>query len=52
MNNLPELDKELKEGAVKASAIGNAVLERVKLKLGYQYVESLRFNFLNYYIQL
>ncbi len=35
MNNLSELDKELKEGALKASAIGNAVLARVKLKLGY-----------------
>jgi tryptophanyl-tRNA synthetase len=35
MNNLSELDKELKEGAVKAAAIGNAVLAKVKAKLGY-----------------
>ena len=35
MNNLSELDKALKEGAIKAAAIGNAVLARVKVKLGY-----------------
>lgn len=35
MNNLPELDRELKEGAAKAAAIGNAVLARVKAKVGY-----------------
>ncbi len=35
MNNLPELDKELKNGAAKAAAIGDQVLARVKAKVGY-----------------
>ncbi len=35
MNNLSELDKELKEGAAKADVIGNAVLAKVKAKIGY-----------------
>ncbi len=35
MSNLPELDRELKEGAVKAAAIGNKVLAKVKAKIGY-----------------
>jgi tryptophanyl-tRNA synthetase len=35
MSNLPELDKELKEGAIKAAAIGNPMLARVREKVGY-----------------
>ncbi|MCX2740263.1 tryptophan--tRNA ligase [Pontibacter anaerobius] len=35
MNNLPELDKKLLEGAAKAKAIATPVLERVREKLGY-----------------
>lgn len=35
MNNLPELDKKLLEGAEKAKAIARPVLERVRQKLGY-----------------
>jgi tryptophanyl-tRNA synthetase len=35
INNLPELDRELKEGAAKASVIGLEVLSRVKTKIGY-----------------
>jgi tryptophanyl-tRNA synthetase len=35
MNNLPEVDKKLKEGAEKAKAIAAPVLERVRKKLGY-----------------
>ncbi|GHA55015.1 tryptophan--tRNA ligase [Pontibacter akesuensis] len=35
MNNLPELDKKLLEGAAKAKAIAQPVLERVRQKLGY-----------------
>ncbi|RIJ42452.1 tryptophan--tRNA ligase [Pontibacter oryzae] len=35
MNNLPELDKKLLEGAAKAKAIAQPVLERVRKKLGY-----------------
>ncbi|HWZ21459.1 MAG TPA: tryptophan--tRNA ligase [Cytophagaceae bacterium] len=35
MNNLPELDRELKEGAAKAAVIGNQVLAKVKVKVGY-----------------
>jgi tryptophanyl-tRNA synthetase len=35
MNNLPELDKKLQEGAEKARAIANPVLKRVREKLGY-----------------
>lgn len=35
MNNLPELDKELKAGAEKARTTGQAVLKRVREKLGF-----------------
>ncbi|MBB6612112.1 tryptophan--tRNA ligase [Pontibacter sp. Tf4] len=35
MNNLPELDKKLHEGAEKAKAIATPVLQRVRQKLGY-----------------
>ncbi len=35
MNNLPELDKKLQEGAEKAKAIAAPVLQRVRQKLGY-----------------
>ncbi|WP_162427078.1 tryptophan--tRNA ligase [Pontibacter pudoricolor] len=35
MNNLPELDKKLREGAEKAKAIATPVLQRVRQKLGY-----------------
>ncbi|GAB3818802.1 tryptophan--tRNA ligase [Pontibacter rugosus] len=35
MNNLPELDKKLLEGAAKAKAIASPVLQRVRQKLGY-----------------
>ncbi|WP_242920352.1 tryptophan--tRNA ligase [Pontibacter liquoris] len=35
MNNLPELDKKLHEGAEKAKAIALPVLQRVRQKLGY-----------------
>jgi len=35
MNNLPEIDKKLLEGAQKAKAIAAPVLERVREKLGY-----------------
>jgi tryptophanyl-tRNA synthetase len=35
MNNLPELDKELKEGAAKAAVIGSSVLKKVREKVGY-----------------
>lgn len=35
MNNLPELNKKLKEGAEKARAIANPVLQRVRERLGY-----------------
>ncbi|MEJ8755872.1 tryptophan--tRNA ligase [Pontibacter sp. H259] len=35
MNNLPELDKKLQEGAEKAKAIATPVLQRVRQKLGY-----------------
>ena len=35
MNNLPELDKKLQEGADKAKAIAAPVLQRVRQKLGY-----------------
>jgi tryptophanyl-tRNA synthetase len=35
MNNLPEIDKKLKEGAEKARAIGSQTLQRVRSKLGY-----------------
>lgn len=35
MNNLPEIDKKLHEGAEKAKAIAGHVLQRVRQKLGY-----------------
>ncbi|MDX5347306.1 MAG: tryptophan--tRNA ligase [Hymenobacteraceae bacterium] len=35
MNNLPEIDRKLKEGAEKAAAIAKPVLQRVRQKLGY-----------------
>ena len=35
MNNLPEVDKALKLGAEKASAVANDVLKRVREKVGY-----------------
>jgi tryptophanyl-tRNA synthetase len=35
MNNLPEVDKALKLGAEKASAVANGVLSRVREKVGY-----------------
>lgn len=35
MNNLPEVDKKLMEGAEKAKAIAAPVLERVRKKLGF-----------------
>lgn len=35
MDNLPELDKKLKEGAAKAKAIASPILERVRQRLGY-----------------
>ena len=36
MNNLPEVDRKLTEGAAKARAIGSKVLARVRERLGYQ----------------
>lgn len=36
MNNLPEIDQRLAEGAAKARAIGSKVLARVRQRLGYQ----------------
>ncbi|RDC62437.1 tryptophan--tRNA ligase [Adhaeribacter pallidiroseus] len=36
MNNLPEVDRKLAEGAAKARAIGSKVLARVRERLGYQ----------------
>jgi tryptophanyl-tRNA synthetase len=35
MNNLPELDKALAEGAAKANFVANGVLNRVREKLGF-----------------
>ena len=35
MNNLPELDKALAEGAAKANRVANGVLNRVREKLGF-----------------
>jgi tryptophanyl-tRNA synthetase len=35
MNNLPEIDAKLAEGAAKARAIGGPVLQRVREKLGF-----------------
>ncbi|WP_426490853.1 tryptophan--tRNA ligase [Hymenobacter sp. 102] len=36
MNNLPELDRKLAEGAAKAQAYGSTVLNKVREKVGYQ----------------
>lgn len=36
MNNLPELDRELEEGAVKAAKVAQEVLQRVRVKLGFE----------------
>ena len=36
MNNLPEVDSLLKIGALKASAVANGVLGRVREKLGFE----------------
>ena len=36
MNNLPEVDALLKQGAEKAGAIADGVLQRVRLKLGFE----------------
>jgi tryptophanyl-tRNA synthetase len=35
MNNLPELDEKLRQGAEKANQIGSEVLARVRQKIGY-----------------
>ena len=36
MNNLPEVDALLKEGAKKAGTIADGVLQRVREKLGFE----------------
>jgi tryptophanyl-tRNA synthetase len=36
LNNLNEVETLLKQGAVKASAVANAVLNRVRVKLGFE----------------
>ena len=36
MNNLPELEQALREGAQKAALVANAVLKRVRIKLGFE----------------
>ena len=36
MNNWPEVDALLKQGAIKAGAIANDVLKRVREKLGFE----------------
>lgn len=36
MNNLPELEQALQEGAHKASAVARGVLNRVRVKLGFE----------------
>ncbi|RSK44158.1 tryptophan--tRNA ligase [Hymenobacter perfusus] len=36
MNNLPEVDRKLAEGAAKAQAYGSEVLNKVREKVGYQ----------------
>ena len=36
MNNLPELESALQVGAKRAADVANVVLERVRLKLGFQ----------------
>jgi len=35
MNNLPEIDKALYLGALKAQKVADAVLNRVRMALGY-----------------
>ncbi len=36
MNNLPEVDALLQQGAAKASKVADGVLERVRVKLGFK----------------
>jgi tryptophanyl-tRNA synthetase len=36
MNNLPEIDALLQQGAAKASKVADGVLERVRVKLGFK----------------
>jgi tryptophanyl-tRNA synthetase len=36
MNNLPEIDALLQQGAAKASKVADGVLERVRVKLGFE----------------
>ena len=36
MSNLPEVDALLKQGAEKAGAIADGVLQRVRVKLGFE----------------
>jgi tryptophanyl-tRNA synthetase len=36
MNNLPEVDALLKQGAEKAGVIADGVLQRVRVKLGFE----------------
>jgi tryptophanyl-tRNA synthetase len=36
MNNLPEVDALLKQGAAKAGTIADAVLKKVRVKLGFE----------------
>ena len=36
MNNLPEIDALLQQGAAKAGAIADSVLQRVRVKLGFK----------------
>ena len=36
MNNLPEVDALLKQGAVKAGAVADVVLKKVRVKLGFE----------------
>ena len=36
MNNLPEVDVLLKKGATKAGAIADVVLQKVRMKLGFE----------------
>jgi tryptophanyl-tRNA synthetase len=36
MNNWPEVDALLKQGAVKAGTIADAVLKKVRVKLGFE----------------
>ncbi|HNP31889.1 MAG TPA: tryptophan--tRNA ligase, partial [Flavobacterium sp.] len=36
MNNLPEVDALLKQGAAKAGAVADVVLQKVRVKLGFE----------------